>query len=371
MFFEPGTVYRDYWIETVLHTPFGEWALAFDEAKRKVYLQHVPLRKPAPQSLIEQYLSLDHPLLIPYWQVYQESKALVFVRPYVHVDGLIYRCPTDEETAGMWCDQLAQLETYLENQPIPMKIVYVPENIGVTAEGELRVFLCGDVSYMRLDFCDRETFRQALIDEGRKEDDTPEPEDSPSDPPLPANSRTKSQNTVRRRTAVLGIVIAGLLCFAAGLGLMNDVLSEEKPAPAQAESSRQTGADDPGPEIAPEPTPEAAPDPALSEDSIPPTQEDIDQSQTAAEEFVSSLDQDDHQNLLKKKARWMTVLPDMQAERVDSRPGEIIWDIEAEVFHSDGNMKGETYRTTFRVVTAKENGAWQVKDAEVLEEEKL
>jgi len=53
MFFEPGTVYRNYWIETVLHTPFGEWALAFDEAKRKVYLQHVPLCKPAPPSLIE------------------------------------------------------------------------------------------------------------------------------------------------------------------------------------------------------------------------------------------------------------------------------------------------------------------------------
>ena len=305
---------------------------------------------------------MDHPLLIPYWQVYQESKALVFVRPYVHVDGLIYRCPTDEETATKWFDQLSQLETYLENQPIPMKIVYVPENIGVTDEGELRVFLCGDASYMRLDFCDRETFRQALIGGDRMEDGTPESEDAL----LQAISEPKAKNMIRRRTAVLGIVIASLLCFAAGLGLMN-VLSEEKPAPAQAESPRQTGADVPGPEIAPE----AAPDPALSEDSTPPTQEDMDQSQTAAEEFVSSLDQDEYQHILKKRARWMTVLPDMQAELVDSHPGEIIWNIEAEVFHSDGNMKGDTYRTTFRVITAKENGVWQVKDAEVLEEEKL
>ncbi len=81
MFFEPGTVYRDYWIESVLHTPFGEWALAYDSSKKRVYLQHVPLRKSVPQSLVDQYLSLDHPLLIPHRQVFQESKALVFVRP--------------------------------------------------------------------------------------------------------------------------------------------------------------------------------------------------------------------------------------------------------------------------------------------------
>ncbi len=83
------------------------------------------------------------------------------------------------------------------------------------------------------------------------------------------------------------------------------------------------------------------------------------------------MDQDKYQRILKKKNRSMTVLPEMQAERINSRPGKITWDIEAEVFHSDGNMEGETYRTTFRVITAKENGVWQVKDAEVTEEEKL
>jgi sortase A len=117
--------------------------------------------------------------------------------------------------------------------------------------------------------------------------------------------------------------------------------------------------------------PEAAPDPAISEDSTPPTQEDMDQSQTTAEEFVFLLDRDENQNILKKKARYMTVLPDMKVEQVESRSGEITWDIEAKVFHSDGNMKGDTYRTTFRVVTVKEDDTWHVKNAQVLKEEKL
>lgn len=357
MFFEPGTVYRDYWIESVLHTPFGEWALAFDEAKGKVYLQHVPLRKPVPPSLIEQYFTLDHPLLVPFWQVHQEPKALVFVRPYVRVDGLIYRCPTDEETAARWCDQLSQLETYLENQPNPMKIVYVPENIGVTDKGELRVFLCGDDSYMQCNFSDRESFRKALIGE-KKGDAPPETEDVRHTPA----SKGKS------RKWFWGVGIAVLLLFiAACFGLIHFLQkSGEKPVPAQTEPPRPVEAESEPAEQAPEP----ASDPDLSEDTAP-TQEDIDQSRTAAEEFVSSLDRDEHQDILKKRARSMTVLPNMEAEQIDSRPGEITWDIEAEVFHSDGNMKGKTYRTTFRVVTVKENGSWKVKDAEVTEEEKL
>ncbi len=82
------------------------------------------------------------------------------------------------------------------------------------------------------------------------------------------------------------------------------------------------------------------------------------------------MDRDEHQRILKKKARFMTVLPTMQAERIDSRPGEIVWRIEAEVFHTEGDMKGNIYETTFRVVTVKENGEWQVKEAEVTGEKK-
>lgn len=353
MFFEPGIVYRDYWIETVLHTPFGEWALAYGKSNKKVYLQHVPLRKPAPQPLIDQYLTLDHPLLIPYRQVYQESKALVFVRPYVLVDGLIYRCPTDEQTAAKWCEQLAQLEAYLGNRPNPMKIVYVPENIGVTGDGELRVFLCGDPSYIRCDFSNRETFRKVLIGEKRKRSILKF-----------GDVRQATVSKGKFWKLVLGMGLA-LLCVAAGFGLVKFLQkSEEKPVPAQTEPPRQVEAA-PEPEQAPEPSPET------STDSNPPTQEDMKQSQTAAKEFISSLDQDDYQRILRKKARSMTVLPEMQAEVIESGPGKIVWNIEAEVFHSDGNMEGNTYRTSFRVVTAKENGVWQVKDAEVTGEKKL
>lgn len=99
-----------------------------------------------------------------------------------------------------------------------------------------------------------------------------------------------------------------------------------------------------------------------------PTPEDIDQSQTVAEEFISLLDRDENQNLLKKKARFMTVLPAMKAKLIDSRSGKITWDIEAEVFHSEGDIRGRIYQTVFRVVTVKKNGVWQVEDGKVLEE---
>lgn len=350
MFFEPGTVYRDHWIESVLHTPFGEWALAYDSSKKRVYLQHVPLRKSVPQSLVDQYLSLDHPLLIPHRQVFQESKALVFVRPYLPLDGLVYRCPADEGTAMAWCDQLAKLEAYLKNQPHPMQIVYVPENIGLTDQGELRVFLCGDASYMRWDFSDRETFRRILIGEKGTGKASPELEEA---------------RKGRSRKWVWGMGVALLLCMVAGFGLLKFLQKPgEKPVQAEPEPPRQVEAD-------PESEPASEPGPETSTEAAPPTQEDMDRSQAAAEEFIFSLDQDKYQRILKKKNRSMTVLPEMQAERINSRPGKITWDIEAEVFHSDGNMEGETYRTTFRVITAKENGVWQVKDAEVTEEEKL
>lgn len=363
MFFEPGKVYRDYWVESVLHTPFGEWALALDEAQDKVYLQHVPLRKPAPQSLIDQYFSLDHPLLVPYWQVYQESEALVFVRPHVHVDGLIYRCPTDEETAAKWCEQLSQLEAYLQNRPIPMKIVYVPENIGVTEQGDLRVFLCGDPAYMQCDFSDRDTFRRVLLGKKGKEKASPHNDD--------VLQSSAEKGTSGKWLWGLGIALALLVLVGfvvGGFGLMHLLQRfEVKPVPARTAPPEQAEAD-PQPD---ERDAEAAPDPAPSEDASPPTQEDVEQSRTAAEEFISSLDQDEHQQILKKKARSMTVLPGMEARKIDSRLGEITWEIEAEVYHSDGNMEGKMYRTVFRVITVKENGAWQVKDAEVTAEERL
>jgi len=250
--------------------------------RKRVYLQHVPLRKSVPQSLVDQYLSLDHPLLIPHRQVFQESKALVFVRPYLPLDGLVYRCPADEETAMAWCDQLAKLEAYLKNQPHPMQIVYVPENIGLTDQGELRVFLCGDASYMRWDFSDRETFRRILIGEKGTGKASPELEEA---------------RKGRSRKWVWGMGVALLLCMVAGFGLLKFLQKPgEKPVQAEPEPPRQVEAD-PESEPVPEPAPET------STEAAPPTQEDMDRSQAAAEEFIFSLDQDKYQRILKKKNR--------------------------------------------------------------------
>lgn len=354
--------YRDFYIRTVFNTPFGKWAVANGE-QGEVILQHVPVESP-PQSLINQYLSLDHPLLIPYLDVYQEPSAFVFVRPYLLTEHLIHSIPLDKNTANLCCEQLAELEAYLKNQPLPMKIIYHPENIGVTDEGELRVFLCGDASYMRYDFSDRETFRKILIGGEQKEQTgkTEQEKEFQVEPPLVRES--KPQVMVNRRTAILGAITAGILCFGAGLGLMKVLQKpEEQTVLVQSETSKQ---ETKSPDHAPE-TEASDLNPA---ESTPPTQEDMDQSQAVAKEFVSSLDQDENQNILKKKARSMTVLPTMQAVRIDSRPGEITWRIEAEVFHSDGNMKGEIFKTVFRVVTVKENGTWKVKDAEVTGEKK-
>ncbi len=106
--FQQGETYRGYLIERILSTPFGKWGVASNEEGEKVYLQHVPLLKPPPQRLIRQYLLLDHPLIIPYLQVYQESDALVFVRPYILLESLIHRSP-NEETAKKWPRNLSPL----------------------------------------------------------------------------------------------------------------------------------------------------------------------------------------------------------------------------------------------------------------------
>lgn len=358
--FQQGEIYRQFYLEMVSDSPFGKWGIGSKE-EEKFLLQHIPLLESPPQTLINQYLSLDHPLLIPYLEVYQEPGALVFVRPYLLIENLIHQIPLDEETADLCCKQLADLEAYLKDQPIPMKPVYHPENIGLTDDGYLKVFLCGS-GHIQLDFSDLETFRQLLTGQDQKEEQVKKQSEPES--PLPVSSpppfrEAKPQVMVRRRTAVISIVVAGVFCFSAGAWIMN-ALQNEKNAPVQAESTRQVI------DREPEQTPEAAPEPAPEEL----TQEDIDQSRIAAEKFVSSLDRDDHQKVLKKRARSMTVLPNMKAEQIDSRPGKIEWEIEAEVYHSNGNMEGNMYRTMFRVVTVKENGVWQVEDIQVLDEKK-
>jgi len=279
------------------------------------------------------------------------------------LESLIHRFP-NEETAKNWCDQLLDLDTYLEIQPIPMRVAYHPENIGLTDEGELRVFLCGNASFMQWDFSDRETFRKSLVAQKGEQNEETEQAKELQAAPTPSVQKPRPQVMVSRRTAILGAIAVGVLCFSAGLGVMKVMQKPEETAAVQAETSKQ---ETESPDHAPEP----ASDPTPSADSTLPTQEDMEQSQTVAKEFVSSLDRDDHQEILKKKARSMTVLPSMKAEQIDSRPGEIVWRIEAEVFHTEGDMKGDIYRTTFRVVTVKEDDTWHVNNAQVLKEEKL
>lgn len=345
--FQQGENYRGYLIESIFDTPFGKWGTSSNEEGERIYLQHVPLLKPPPQHLIRQYLLLDHPLIIPYLQVYQESDALVFIRPYILLES-IHRIP-NEEMVNRWFDHLLDLDTYLEIQPIPMKPVYHPENIGITDKGELRIFLCGNESYMSWNFSDRKTFQQSIIG-----GQTSKLERSQhASPPKP-------QVLISRRAAILGAVITGVFCFGLGSGLMKVLDTPEKPVTTQAERSKQETSN---------PTPKSSSDPISPTNSTPPTQEDIFHSEKVAKEFIASLDATT-QPILKKKARFMTILPDMQAEQIENRPGKIAWEIKAEVYHSNGNMEGDMYQTTFRVVTVKENGIWQVEDIQVLDEKK-
>ena len=94
-----------------------------------------------------------------------KNPSLVFVRP--HACGRSDLSLSDRWIFGrQWCEQLSQLEAYLQNRPIPMKIVYVPENIGVRNRRSAGVSLRGPGVYA-VRFSDRDTFRRVLL--GKKE----------------------------------------------------------------------------------------------------------------------------------------------------------------------------------------------------------
>lgn len=145
-FFAVGDRYRDaYEIEAVFPFFDGEVAIA-RSGDQRFLLQHAHLKKQAPSRAIQQYRSLDHPLILPYREVYTEERSLVFIRPYEPYQPLydaIRQQPASEDELIRWGKSLLQMEAYLRSKPFPMYFIIDPRNIGMTAEGKLIVLYCG------------------------------------------------------------------------------------------------------------------------------------------------------------------------------------------------------------------------------------
>ncbi|SEN66892.1 hypothetical protein [Lihuaxuella thermophila] len=145
-FFHVGERYRDsYYIEHAVPFFDGELAIAQSDSQR-YYLQSAHLQKQAPARAIQQYRSLNHPLVIPFLEVYTEERSLVFIRPYVSIQPLSEAISTgqvDEDQVVEWGKQLLQLASQLQSMPIPMYLLLDPRNIGLTDDGDLKVFFCG------------------------------------------------------------------------------------------------------------------------------------------------------------------------------------------------------------------------------------
>ncbi len=145
-FFTEGDRYQDqYLIESTMDFFDGQLAIARLEDQR-YYLQFAPLKKQAPPRSIQQYLAMDHPLVLPYLQVFTEERALVFIRPFVEIRPLldiVVREPMNEDRVVGWVKSLLQLESMLAKQPLSMYLLSEPQNLGLTPEGELKVIYCG------------------------------------------------------------------------------------------------------------------------------------------------------------------------------------------------------------------------------------
>jgi len=145
-FFAVGDRYRDtYEIEVVFPFFDGELAIA-RSGDQRFLLQHAQLKKQAPSRAIQQYRSLDHPLILPYREVYTEERSLVFIRPYEPFQPLydaIRQQPASEDELVRWGKSLLHMEAYLRSKPLPMYFILDPRNIGLTADGKLIVLYCG------------------------------------------------------------------------------------------------------------------------------------------------------------------------------------------------------------------------------------
>lgn len=144
--FHMGERYRDlYQVEYVVRFFDGELAVARKDSVR-YYLQSAHLQKQAPSRAITQYRSLKHPLIIPFEQVYTEERSIVFIRPYVPIHPLrevVSSREVNEDQVIKWVKQLLVLEKELKSKPMKMYLLLDPRNIGLTEDGELKVFFCG------------------------------------------------------------------------------------------------------------------------------------------------------------------------------------------------------------------------------------
>jgi hypothetical protein len=144
--FQVGEWYRAlYHIEHVVHFFDGEMAVARKDSTR-YYLESALLQRQAPSEAIQQYRSLDHPLLLPFEEVYTEDSFLVFIRPYEPIHPLrevISEREVDEDQVVAWSKELLNLERELRSKPLKMYILLDPRNIGLTEDGELKVLFCG------------------------------------------------------------------------------------------------------------------------------------------------------------------------------------------------------------------------------------
>lgn len=144
--FRNGVKYKDrYLVEKVVPFFEGELAIAKYEGKR-YYLQSSKLLRPASPRVIQQYLMLDHPLVIPYDEVYPDGKYIVTIRPYFAIQPLpqyVASKGLDEDQFIHWASQLVDLDQQLQNYSLPMYLLKDPRNIGISSEGKLKVIFCG------------------------------------------------------------------------------------------------------------------------------------------------------------------------------------------------------------------------------------
>lgn len=139
----------EYMVEHVVPFFNGELAIskAFDES---YFLQLIHLERTVTTIEFERirrlYEETDHPLLIPFYDLFLEKNALIIVYPYQPLQLLpevVSRSGVDEEQIIRWIKDLIDLEIYLRSQSIPMFYVKDPRNVGLNAQGELKILYSG------------------------------------------------------------------------------------------------------------------------------------------------------------------------------------------------------------------------------------
>lgn len=139
----------EYLVEHVV--PFFNGELAVSQAlNENYYLQSIYLNRMISTIEFERirnwYDRLNHPLLIRYSDLFMEPNALVFISPYQALQPLpeaLSRSGIEEKQLVHWMKELVELEIYLRSQDVPMFYVKDPRNIGLNADGQLKVISSG------------------------------------------------------------------------------------------------------------------------------------------------------------------------------------------------------------------------------------